>query len=91
MTVAVPDGMGNPNPDAYGPNVSAEYGGDARIDFYVLDLGQVVYRSGVQRIPSRRSRGRFCRAGCRTPTRMAPRANRRAASCWSIGRAWQMR
>ncbi len=51
MTMDEPGGMGAPLPDGYGPNVSAEYGGDARIDFYALDLGQVVYRDGNNSIP----------------------------------------
>ena len=43
---------GPPKPDAYGANVPADYGGDARIDFYALHMGQVVYRDGENQIPS---------------------------------------
>lgn len=43
---------GPPKPDAYGTNVPAEYGGDARIDFYALHMGQILYRDGANQIPS---------------------------------------
>jgi hypothetical protein len=43
---------GPPKPDAYGTNVPAEYGGDARIDFYALHMGQVLYRDGPDEIPA---------------------------------------
>ncbi len=51
MTKTEPGGLGPPLPDGSGPSVSREYGGDARIDFYVLDLGEVFYREGVNSIP----------------------------------------
>ncbi|MDL2334638.1 MAG: hypothetical protein QFC55_01225, partial [Chloroflexota bacterium] len=41
-----------PLPDGNGPDVSREYGGDARIDFYVLNLGQVFFRDGNNNIPA---------------------------------------
>jgi hypothetical protein len=45
--------MGGPKPDGYGSNISADAGGDARIDFYLLSLGQAVDRGGLpRRIPS---------------------------------------
>ena len=43
---------GPPLPDGTGPNVSPEYGGDARIDFYAMHLGDVVYRDGPNEIPA---------------------------------------
>ena len=43
---------GPPKPDAIGANVPAEYGGDARIDFYALHMGQIVYRDGPNQIPT---------------------------------------
>ncbi|MEP7360102.1 MAG: hypothetical protein ABI744_00850 [Chloroflexota bacterium] len=52
MTTPEPNGMGEPLPDGIGTNVSAEYGGDARIDFYALNLDQVVYREGDKSIPA---------------------------------------
>jgi hypothetical protein len=52
MTVAEPNGMGPPKPDGPdGGGTSPEYGGDSRIDFYLLDLGQIVYREGNNEIP----------------------------------------
>jgi hypothetical protein len=51
MTEDEPAGMGPPLPDGYGTNISPEYGGDARIDFYALDLGQILYRDGNNTIP----------------------------------------
>ena len=50
MTRPVPQGMGPPLPDARGQNVPKELGGDARIDLYLLNLGQVVYRNGPNEI-----------------------------------------
>jgi hypothetical protein len=49
MTQAVPAGMGPPLPDARGTNVPAEYGGDPRLDFYLLQPGQGVFRGGKVR------------------------------------------
>lgn len=43
---------GPPLPDAYGANVPAQYGGDARIDFYALHMGETVYRDGANSIPA---------------------------------------
>ena len=51
MTKPEPDGMGPPLPDGNGPVVSREYGGDARIDFYALNLGQVFFRDRNNSIP----------------------------------------
>lgn len=45
MTASTPNGMGPPKPDGYGSNISADAGGDARIDFYLLELGQVIRRA----------------------------------------------
>ena len=49
MTQPVPAGMGQPLPDGRGPNPGAEFGGDQRIDVYVLTLDQSVFREGKQR------------------------------------------
>jgi len=39
MSAAVPNGMGAPVPDAFRADISA-YGGDSRIDVYLVNLGQ---------------------------------------------------
>ena len=46
MTKPVPAGMGPPLPDGRADNPGAEFGGDRRIDVYVLTLEQGVFRSG---------------------------------------------
>lgn len=51
MTQPVPEGMGPPLPDGVGANVPKEYGGDGRIDFYLLRRGQAVFRDGKRSIP----------------------------------------
>jgi hypothetical protein len=50
MTQVPPAGMGPPIPDGSGSNVSREYGGDGRIDIYLLSSGETVYRDGPQGI-----------------------------------------
>ena len=42
---------GPPKPDADSNRAPVAYGGDARIDFYALHLGQSVYRDGNIEIP----------------------------------------
>lgn len=49
MTQPVPNGMGEPIPDGRGPTPDPEFGGDQRIDVYVLTLTQSVFREGDQR------------------------------------------
>ena len=44
MVLAPPDGMGPPKADAAGPDPRNEHGGDGRIDFYLLDMGQIIRR-----------------------------------------------
>lgn len=44
MTAEVPAGMGPPKADTVGPDPRGQHGGDGRIDFYLLDLGQIIYR-----------------------------------------------
>jgi hypothetical protein len=44
MIKGPPDGMGPPKADTVGPDPSNEHGGDGRIDFYLLALGQVIHR-----------------------------------------------
>jgi len=52
MTKPVPAGMGPPLADQYNAGSADDYGGDARIDFYVLEMGKGVYRDGQNQIPA---------------------------------------
>jgi hypothetical protein len=49
MTPPVPNGMGQPLPDGRSANPGPEFGGDQRIDVYVLALTESVFREGDQR------------------------------------------
>ncbi len=49
MTPLAPNGMGEPVPDGRSATPGAEFGGDQRIDVYVVKLDQSVFREGKQR------------------------------------------
>lgn len=46
MTAPIPDAMGEPLADGMGPAPGPEFGGDGRIDVYLLTLSQSVFRAG---------------------------------------------
>jgi len=54
MTQEPPVAMGPPIPDGSGPNVPREFGGDGRIDIYLVGLGEVVQRGGPVGLPAGR-------------------------------------
>ncbi len=53
MTKDEPDGMGKPLSDQYEAADPTVYGGDGRIDFYVLPMGHGVFRNGPNQVPTK--------------------------------------